>query len=147
MDAIHACFALQRGNFLLDIDINIPMVGVTALFGPSGSGKTTLLRCLAGLEKTPRGQVSIGSTVWQNAAEITPTHQRSIGYVFQDHNLFEHLSVTDNLLYGFNRTPKSKQLMSFNQVVSLLGLEQWLNAMPEQLSGGQNKELPSLEHY
>jgi molybdate transport system ATP-binding protein len=141
MDYIHACFALQRGNFLLDIDINIPTDGVTALFGPSGSGKTTLLRCLAGLEKTPQGQVSIGSTVWQKSTVFTPTHKRSVGYVFQDHNLFEHLSVTDNLLYGFNRTPKSKQLITFNQVVSLLGLEQWLNTMPGQLSGGQKQRV------
>lgn len=141
MDAIHASFFLQRANFALDIDINIPMTGVTALFGPSGSGKTTLLRCLAGLEKTQQGQVAIGSTVWQDGDKFTPTHQRSIGYVFQDHNLFEHLSITDNLLYGLKRTPKAKQLISFSQVVSLLGLEEWLDVMPEQLSGGQKQRV------
>src|SRR5690606_30027892 len=90
---IEARFRLAWPGFTLDVDLALPGRGVTALFGRSGSGKTTLLRCLAGLERAPRGRLLVDGEVWQDAGRWLPTHRRPLGYVFQEASLFEHLSV------------------------------------------------------
>ena len=72
---------VQKGEFRLDVDVEIPDTGVTGIFGESGSGKTTLLRCIAGLE----GEGGL------------PVHRRNIGYVFQQYHLLDDLTVAENL--------------------------------------------------
>ncbi|MEX1057970.1 MAG: ATP-binding cassette domain-containing protein, partial [Natronospirillum sp.] len=98
-----ARFRHQQGDFVLDVDLDLPATGVTALFGPSGSGKTTLLRCLAGLEQPTEAQLVVDGEEWHSASRSMPTHRRPVGYVFQEASLFPHLTVRQNLLYGFNR--------------------------------------------
>ena len=100
--SIHARFRLERGDFCLDLDLNLPGQGVTALFGHSGSGKTTCLRAMAGLERAPGGYFAIGDEVWQDDLNdiFVPTHRRSLGYVFQEASLFPHLSVRGNMAFG-----------------------------------------------
>jgi molybdate transport system ATP-binding protein len=71
-------FTLTRADFALNVDLQLPGRGVTALFGPSGCGKTTLLRCIAGLERAS-GSLMLNEEVWQDATHFTPTHQRAIG--------------------------------------------------------------------
>src|SRR5256885_17008904 len=81
---IIANLALERADFRLDVQLQLPGRGVTALFGPSGCGKTTCLRALAGLERA-RGRVAVNGEVWQDdaASQWLPTHRRALGYVFQ----------------------------------------------------------------
>ena len=76
---------LARQGFTLEVALQLPSRGITALFGPSGSGKTTCLRILAGLEPQTSGLVSVAGEVWQNSAQgiFRPVHQRALGYVFQ----------------------------------------------------------------
>ena len=83
--------------FSLEADLALPGRGVSALFGHSGSGKTTLLRAIAGLERHPEGYLEVNGQVWQDQRTFLPTHQRPLGYVFQEASLFPHLSVRDNL--------------------------------------------------
>jgi len=90
MDNITARFKVNWPGFTLDVDLTLPGRGVTALFGHSGSGKTTLLRCLAGLERAPRGFLSVNGEVWQDEKCWMPTHKRPLGYVFQEASLFPH---------------------------------------------------------
>src|ERR1700682_5111580 len=80
---------------------------VTAIYGPSGSGKTTILSIIAGLRRSQLGWVQLGIRVLEDSAAgiHPPPEARRIGYVFQDHLLFPHLSVKDNLLYGWKRRP------------------------------------------
>jgi molybdate transport system ATP-binding protein len=92
--------ALAYPGFVLDVELALPGRGVTALFGPSGSGKTTLLRCIAGLERGA-GRLTVNGETWQDGAKFVPPHRRAIGYVFQEANLFAHLTVQGNLEYGF----------------------------------------------
>ena len=105
--SIRARFRLQRAGFMLDVDAQFPLRGITSLFGASGSGKTTLLRCIAGLERTP-GSLQVGDEIWQNETTSVPTHRRTLGYVFQEASLFPHLSVRANLEYGYRRIPDRK---------------------------------------
>jgi len=132
---------LKRDDFTLDATFCVPSSGITALFGPSGCGKTTLLRTIAGLEKKARGRVVIGDTVWQDETRCLPTHQRQLGYVFQEASLFEHLSVHQNLEYGLKRLPKEKQRFDFDQIVTLLDLATLLPRQSARLSGGERQRV------
>ncbi len=138
--AIHARLQLQRVNFLLDVDLQLPGRGVTVLFGPSGSGKTTLLRCIAGLERVPGGCIQVGDEVWQSDSHWVPTHKRRLGYVFQDAALFPHLSVRQNLMYGQRRNGVHA-LVDLDPIIDLLGIRHLLERSPAGLSGGEQQRV------
>jgi len=141
--AIHFQFRVAREEFSLNASATIPGQGVTALFGHSGSGKTTLLRALAGLEPEVEGELAVGDQIWLNTAQNInlPTHQRAIGYVFQETALFPHLRAEQNLLYGWQRTAKSSRRHNPPQVIESLGLEPLLKRYPHQLSGGEKQRV------
>ncbi|PMZ35360.1 molybdenum ABC transporter ATP-binding protein, partial [Pseudomonas sp. GW247-3R2A] len=86
-------------GFALEVDLQLPGRGVTALYGHSGSGKTTCLRCIAGLEQAEQGFIQVNDEVWQDSDKkiFVPPHKRALGYVFQEASLFPHLSVLANL--------------------------------------------------
>ncbi|MEY6434116.1 molybdenum ABC transporter ATP-binding protein [Thioalkalicoccus limnaeus] len=138
---IAARFFVDRGAFVLDVDLLIPGRGVTALFGRSGSGKTTILRCLAGLERLPGTRLQVNGEVWQQDDYFRPVHQRPLGYVFQEASLFPHLRVRKNLLYGLTRVPETQRRVAFDETVTLLGLDGLLERFPDQLSGGQRQRV------
>ena len=138
---------LQRSAFALDVDMQLPGRGITALFGPSGCGKTTCLRAMAGLEHAPLGWVRVHGEVWQNdvvqgAPRIwRPVHQRALGYVFQDSQLFEHLDVRGNIGYGLQRTPAAQRRVAVEQLVELLGIGALMECKPATLSGGERQRV------
>ena len=110
-DAIHVRLQLHYPDFSLDVDLDLPGRGVTALYGHSGSGKTTCLRCIAGLERAEQGFVQINDEVWQDShhKRFLPPHKRALGYVFQEASLFPHLSVLANLEFGWRRIPRAQR--------------------------------------
>ena len=137
---INARFHLDWPGFTLDVDLTLPGRGVTALFGHSGSGKTTLLRCIAGLERPSLGTLTVNGEVWQDEQRCLPTHQRPLGYVFQEASLFPHLSVLDNLRYGMKRSAAA-QRVSLDQAIALLGIAPLLDRTPDRLSGGERSSV------
>lgn len=143
MSHVHARFSLSLSAFHLDIAMDVPMGGITAVFGPSGCGKTTLLRCLAGLERAPRGYLELGGDVWQDEDHgiFLPLSRRPIGYVFQEPRLFPHLRVQDNLLYGWNRTPAAARHIHIDQIIDVLDLVHLLERHPVHLSGGEQQRV------
>jgi molybdate transport system ATP-binding protein len=138
---IRARFRLDYSGFSLDVDLDLPGRGVTALFGHSGSGKTTFLRAIAGLEQVPGGFLEVNGAVWQDDATFLPTHQRPLGYVFQEASLFHHLSIRRNLEYGMRRVPEAARKVSLDQAVELLGIAPLLDRMPDSLSGGEKQRV------
>lgn len=122
MSTIKLNYALRQGDFWLDVDSEIPATGITGVFGESGSGKTTLLRCIAGLEVS-------------TSNDDRPVHKRRIGFVFQNPQLFDHLSVRRNIEYGLRRCPHPEE--SIGDIVRLLELEHLLDRKPSKLSGGE----------
>lgn len=139
---ITARFNVDYGSFQLAVDLRLPTSGVTVLFGPSGSGKTTLLRCIAGLQQAPRGFLEINGTIWQDSERgiFVPTYKRSLGYVFQEANLFPHLSVKENLQFGIKRTGKSAST-DLPHILELLGIGHLLDRAPDRLSGGERQRV------
>ncbi len=128
-------------GFTLDVDLDLPGRGVTALFGHSGSGKTTLLRCIAGLERGA-GEVVFKGAPWQDSARgvFLPTHRRPLGYVFQEASLFPHLSVRKNLEFGRKRVG-GPQRVALDHALELLGIGHLLERMPGGLSGGERQRV------
>jgi len=143
MDAIQVRLHIDRGAFRLDVDLELPGRGITALFGPSGSGKTTCLRAIAGLEHVNDGYVAIGGEVWQDEAQriFVPTHRRALGYVFQEASLFPHLNVRANLEFGMKRVPRSERRFEPEAVARLLGIWELLERRPDRLSGGERQRV------
>ncbi|WP_083602005.1 molybdenum ABC transporter ATP-binding protein [Thalassotalea sp. PP2-459] len=131
----------QHDSFVLDVDFSIPFRGVTAIFGHSGSGKTTLLRLIAGLEKCQQGQIVVDQHVWQQGDIFLPAHQRTIGYVFQEPSLFDHLTIIKNLQYALKRADSPVSKTHYNEVIQLLALEPLLTRYPAQLSGGEKQRV------
>jgi len=143
MTVINALFKLNYGDFTLDVDLALPGTGVSVLFGHSGSGKTTLLRCIAGLEQAQQGYLEINGAVWQDSERkiFLSTYKRPLGYVFQEANLFSHLSVLDNLHYGLKRVKNNLGMIKLNQTIDLLGIGHVLESMPSNLSGGERQRV------
>lgn len=141
--SLAARFQLTHPGFTLDVDLALPGSGVTALFGPSGSGKTSCLRCVAGLEPAARGRLVVAEETWQDSDRglFLPPHRRALGYVFQDANLFEHLDVRRNLLFGWKRVAPGDRRLALEQIVELLGIEGLLARMPARLSGGERQRV------
>ncbi len=137
---IQCRFRLDRASFALDVDLDLPGRGVTAIFGASGSGKTTLLRCVAGLERAAGGRLVVGGDAWQAERKWVPTHRRPFGFVFQEPSLFPHLSVAGNLRYGLSRN-RAAPSVDLAGVVELLGLAPLLGRAPEELSGGERQRV------
>jgi molybdate transport system ATP-binding protein len=141
--SILARFTLDYGTFRLDADLGLPGSGISVLFGPSGSGKTTLLRCIAGLERPAEGYLEINGAIWQDSRRgfFLPPHQRALGYVFQEANLFPHLTVYGNLCFGLKRIGRKPAAAGLEQTVDLLGIGHLLDRMPERLSGGEKQRV------
>lgn len=139
---IQADLRVSHGGFHLDVTLRLPANGVSVLLGPSGCGKTTVLRAIAGLTRA-QGVVKVGEHVWQDDARRLwlPTHQRPIGMVFQEPSLFAHLSVQDNLLYGFRRIPPEQRRVQPEDAVGLLGIGHLLQRRSEGLSGGERQRV------
>ena len=149
MNSIHLQIQLNRSAFMLDVDLQLPVQGITAIFGASGSGKTTLLRAVAGLEKNQQGRIQIGAHIWQDTQKgiDLPTWQRPLGYVFQESSLLPHLTVSDNLNFGLKRALKTSgnaqpdAAKALQASIELLGIGNLLQRMPDQLSGGERQRV------
>jgi molybdate transport system ATP-binding protein len=140
---IAATLRLPRGAFTLDVALDLPARGTSALFGPSGCGKTTLLRCLAGLERAPGGRVVVDGEVWQDdaAGVFVPVHRRAVGVVFQEASLFEHLDVRGNVEFGWKRLAPARRRVSIEQAVEWTGIGALMQRSPAGLSGGERQRV------
>ncbi|MGJ5201886.1 molybdenum ABC transporter ATP-binding protein [Bradyrhizobium sp. HKCCYLR20261] len=139
MSTVKVDFRGTLGRFELNARFEVPARGVTAIFGPSGCGKTAVMRCIAGLNRLD-GLCSVAGEVWQDDKHFRPVHQRPIGYVFQEANLFPHLSVRRNLMYG-HPGQTGGTAIGFDEVVALLGIGKLLERSPRHLSGGERQRV------
>jgi molybdate transport system ATP-binding protein len=133
---------LVRGGeagFDLSVDLTLPSSGTTVIFGPSGGGKTTILRAIAGLEPDVKGHIRIKQQTWQAPGVFVPAHQRRVGFVFQHSALLPHLSVEQNLRYGWQRVGGTAA--EYAQCVEQLDLAPLLQRAIGQLSGGERQRV------
>ena len=141
-NAGHCSIKLERKEFSIEAEFDIPSRGALGIFGHSGSGKTTLLRCLAGLEKKVQGDIKFNEEIWLSDSQNISTQARNIGYIFQENRLFPHLNVKENLNYGLKRC-HANSITSLNRedLFELLNIDHLLNRKTQQLSGGEKQRV------
>lgn len=124
---------------LKDITMHIPSGEFVALVGPSGSGKTTLLRTVAGFIEPSEGGIELGG----EDVSTTPPEKRHMGMVFQQHAVWPHMSVADNVAYPLRRAGMKRSEISgrVERTLATVGLEGYGKRKPATLSGGQRQRV------
>ncbi len=142
---LDASIALCLGTLDLDVEVLGRPGSVVAVLGPNGSGKTTILRCLAGVQAIDAGRIRLGGRVLDDpeAGTFVPPEDRRVGLVPQDHLLFPHLDVLDNVAFGPRSTGASRADARRQARVQLdaMGLGDLARARPRALSGGQSQRV------
>ena len=139
--SLHATIAVARDGFALEVDMTVFAGETVAVLGPNGAGKTTLLRALAGLVPIT-GHVELDGEVFDDSATGVhePTERRHVGLVFQDHVLFPHMTVLQNVAFGLGRGGDEIARSWLGRA----GLADKAGAMPRELSGGQAQRVALL---
>jgi molybdate transport system ATP-binding protein len=140
---LHARVRTDLGSLRLDCDLVIEEGVTVAVLGPNGAGKTTLLRAIAGLIPIDDGRIEVSGSVFEDTAEgiwVTP-EARNVGFVFQDHGLFPHMTVLDNVAFGLrargvDRRTATTRASGWLERVDLAG---YASNRPSVLSGGQSQ--------
>lgn len=137
----HLSHAFEGKPVLRDIDLQVAEGEIMAIMGSSGGGKTTLLRCIAGLLKPNKGEVTVDGI---NVHRDTEEARHRMGMVFQSAALFDYMNVEDNVLFGVRRwSDKShaEQNALVKETLQTVGLEGAEKLMPSELSGGMKKRV------
>ena len=128
---------------LKNINLDIYENDFIAIMGPSGAGKSTLLNMLSTLDKPTRGEIIIdGEDITKvNNKRLSKIRQEKIGFIFQDYNLLDNMTLQDNIALPLSLNGKrSREIIEkTKQMASLFGLSEHLNKYPYQLSGGQKQ--------
>lgn len=138
-------FTLRRGTFESTIDLEVGDDEVVAILGPNGAGKSTLIRVIAGLEAIDSGVVRIDDHVLDDPASsvFVDAAERGVGVVFQDHLLFDHLSVEDNVAFGLRArgVGRRESRERIRDVLRRFDLLDLADRAPRTLSGGQSQRV------
>lgn len=140
------CFIRNDGDnkqsILNKLNLFIPAAQHLALLGDSGSGKTTFLHILAGLLQADSGTVSVNNQELSmlNERELA-LYRRKIGLIFQHYQLLDCLTVKQNILFQHKLNFPGEDASEFDHLVNELGLQNKLNALPDQLSGGEQQRV------
>ena len=133
---------LSLGKFKLDKTF-VSEHNVIGLFGASGSGKTSILHAIAGLNTPENGWIKIKDQTWFDSGKrinLSP-QQRHVGLVFQDAQLFPHMTVMNNLLFGYKRISAERKRFDPDYIIELLKLNHLVDRMPIKLSGGEKQRV------
>ena len=137
--------AQQEVVALKDVTLQVPVGRFIAVKGKSGSGKTTLLNCLGGLDQPTAGTIHILGEAIHDFSEddLTSWRQKEIGFVFQSFGLLPTLSSYENveLMLRIAGMPRSERRARAREVLTLVGLDQWMDHRPYEMSGGQQQRL------
>lgn len=139
LEVAHATVTFAQTVAVNDVSVSVPAGKVLAMLGPSGCGKSTLLRAVAGLQALAHGSVAFdGYDVTD-----TPTHKRGFALMFQDGQLFDHLTVAGNVAYPLRRQGVSRRdaRVRVEELLELVGLPGIADRRPESLSGGQQQRV------
>lgn len=139
-----------QNEIIRGISLTVKTGEVAAIIGPSGGGKSTFLRCLNGLEQFQGGEVCVGERVLtpetkpNTHAKLLQEVRRKVGFVFQQFNLFPHLSALENVIEApiqVQKRTKDEAIAKAKVLFERVGLAQRMNHMPRQLSGGQQQRV------
>lgn len=142
IENVHKHFG--RVHALRGVSTTVQRGEVLVLIGPSGSGKSTLLRCINGLERPDAGRVIVDGIPLDNSSEHINAVRAEVGIVFQQFNLFPHLTVLQNITLAQQivrkRTPEESKKIA-RELLAKVGIPEKADAYPAQLSGGQQQRV------
>lgn len=142
LEISHLHKVFDTGTVIEDLSLTVHEGEVVVIIGPSGCGKSTLLRCINALETIQGGEIKLhGNTVSKNSKDLHEIRQK-IGMVFQNYELFPHMTVLDNVMLAPVKAQGRKKSEVREEALALLkrvGLESKADSYPRQLSGGQKQ--------
>lgn len=154
MTAWDVCKSFGRVEVLRGITLDVRPGAISCVIGPSGSGKSTFLRCINHLETINSGQLLVNGEFVGYRRDGTVLHElrpsevakrrQSIGMVFQQFNLFQHMTVLQNIIeapIGVAKVPRSRAIATATELLAQVGLADKRDAYPRQLSGGQQQRV------
>jgi len=130
-----------------DISFSLAEGELACLLGPSGCGKTTILRAICGFQNPTQGAIHLNRKLLANPQTSLEPEQRNVGMVFQDHALFPHLTIAENVGFGLNSVDKSSTLNNTQKqqrivdMLDLVSMSHQSNKYPHELSGGQSQRV------
>ncbi|KRB17377.1 amino acid ABC transporter ATP-binding protein [Achromobacter mucicolens] len=131
-------------HVLKDVDLSVARGEVLVICGPSGSGKSTMIRTINRLEPIEKGRILIdGQDIYQKGANLNALRQK-IGFVFQQFNLFPHMSVLENVIFApvnIRKQPRKQAVELARSLLDRVGLAHKIDAYPGSLSGGQQQRV------
>ncbi|MED5581098.1 MAG: ABC transporter ATP-binding protein, partial [Pseudomonadota bacterium] len=133
------CFDEHR--VLREINLEIGTGEIVCVLGPSGSGKSTLLRLIAGLESVQQGSLMLDGVVLADSQHNPPPEQRAVGLVFQDHVLFPHQTVAENVAFGLSGMQSKERDHTIALQLANVGISTLADRYPHTLSGGQQQRV------
>ena len=131
-------------HVLKDVDLSVARGEVLVVCGPSGSGKSTMIRTINRLEPIEKGRILVdGADIYAKGANLNGLRQK-IGFVFQQFNLFPHMSVLENVIFApvnIRKQPRKQAVELARGLLERVGLEHKIDAYPGSLSGGQQQRV------
>jgi phospholipid/cholesterol/gamma-HCH transport system ATP-binding protein len=141
----HVTFAFDDNVVLRDVSFSVPKGGMTIVLGASGAGKSVVLKLILGLLRPDGGAITVNGTRVDTLTESALLRMRSdIGMVFQEHALFDSLTVEENVgyrLYEETSLPLADVRARVEEVLASVGLSEFISRMPSELSGGQRRRV------
>lgn len=130
-----------RKSVVDDVSFSLQEGELGCLLGPSGCGKTTILRAISGFQNITSGSIELaGKPLSTRHSQIEPEH-RGVGMVFQDHALFPHLSLSENIGFGLNTLERSDRDQRVDRMLELVGMQAHRHSYPHEISGGQSQRV------
>lgn len=142
---------LNRQEVLRDIDLQVEMGEFVGIMGPSGSGKTTLLNVLSSIDRVSRGSIAIGGKAFtgMKEKELAEFRKRHLGFIFQEYNLLDTLTVKENVLLPLSIAgiPGPEAQVRFEQLAVELGIFELKDKYPSEISGGQKQRTSAARAF
>ncbi len=129
----------DKGTVVRDVSFNLQEGELACLLGPSGCGKTTILRAISGFQSIVSGSIALAGNLISSTRDLVSPELRNVGMVFQDHALFPHLNIADNVGFGLNKLGSQEREQRVSSLLELVGLADHRQQYPHELSGGQNQ--------
>ncbi|AZR82577.1 MULTISPECIES: ABC transporter ATP-binding protein [Piscirickettsiaceae] len=135
------CINLGQQALFKEFTLSFAAGEIIGLLGPSGCGKTTLLRSIAGFTPIQSGVITVNDRCLACDGQSLPPEKRNISMVFQDHALFPHLTVAENIAFGLRGQSKTEQRRRVDELLTMIHLNDLANRYPHEISGGQQQRV------